>query len=217
MAAVRALPTPPGWSSRTRLRRDFAPGWRPLWRAVSCAMESRWQPRGAVFGLGAGLLALACGGQANATDRPGEVEHPQEEIACHRLAPGESETLAEWGPDGGVYIADVAAGAACDQFVTGTTWGPLELGGQTLEAASTFIVHREASGEIDWVKSWQVGNMDWSELAAAPGGGVWASGSSQGSTPDLGDGASHPVGQRGRVLARYAADGSLVTLRVDAE
>lgn len=187
-------------------------------------MESRLQPRGAVLGLGAGLIALACGGQADAPDRQQdapdrsqEVESPQAEIGCHRLAPGASETLAEWGgPDGSVYIADVAAGSACDQYVTGTTWGLLELGGQTLEAGTTFIAHREASGAIGWLKSWQAGDLDWSELAVAPGGGVWARGSAGGSTPDLGDGVSHPVGERGHLLVHYAADGALVTLRVDA-
>jgi hypothetical protein len=138
-------------------------------------------------------------------------------MGCQRLAPGDSEVLAEWGgPDAGVYIADVTAGAACDQFITGTTWGPLELGGQTLEAA-TFIAHREASGEIGWVKAWKIGEVDWSELAAAHQGGVWGGGHANVSTPDLGDGVLRPVGDRGRILARYAADGSLVALRVDAD
>lgn len=66
------------------------------------------------------------------------------------------------------------------------------------------------------MKSWQIGSIDWSVLAAAPRGDVWAGGHAYGST-DVGDGVLHPVGDGGRVLARYAADGSLVTLRVDPD
>jgi hypothetical protein len=166
--------------------------------------------RGPVLRLGAALFAMACGGSARSPERS------PEEIGCRRLAPGESEVLAEWGgPDEGISIADVAGGTACDQFIAGTTWGPLALGGQTLEGV-TFIAHREASGEIGWVKAWQIGGVDWSELAAAPEGGVWAGGHAYAST-DLGDGVLHPVGDGARVLARYAADGSLVALRVDPD
>jgi hypothetical protein len=170
-------------------------------------MWSSLHPASPVLALGAALLAMACAGR---TDAP-QGEH------CQRLAPGQSEVVAEWGgPEGSVYVADVAAGAACDQFIAGATWGPLELGEQRLDGVA-FLAHREASGEIGWVRSWPIGSVDWSALAAAPRGGVWAGGDAGASTPDLGDGVLHPAGERGRILAQYAADGSLITLRVDAD